>query len=295
MADLTDSKKHKALEVAHRHHALGDEMHIYTCVWFLSNQYDEIIIHCDYQLMNKSRGSNYETYIKPFIEGLYKNMHNVKLIHQSNKGIEKERLGKLIPAGTNVELPTLMKIEAFPLEPRLFSARYILVPTRIRYPPANIKWNEFYQLIGQVSQWLQIVFIGEQKLDRENHEIFTIYDGLTKHFNDNALPFVDLTAQNNLYKGESQLNHLYRDLNLARHADYVVTVGISGFIDICSLTSIVYTIGSFNQPYTKLIWNNTEHRRLQVCKNMRDMTSRLTQCNLRRKPVVKPGNVVTTL
>ena len=265
------------LEICHRHHALGDEMHIFTLVWHLADKYKQITIYCDYKLMCSSRGKGYEDYIKPFIESLYKSIPNVRLVHggASAKGISKERLGRLVKPGTNTKLPSLWELDVIPKMERQIKKRYILVPTRVRYPPKGVDWDDFVKLVGQLSLRLEIIFIGERKLDRENKEIFTIYDRLVKHFKENKLEFTDLTAGNNLYKGESKLDHLYRDLNLVRYAEYVLTVGISGFVDICSLLTIVYTIGRFNQPHTKLIWNNFEHNRLQVMKNVDTMRKNL--------------------
>lgn len=267
------SEKGNVLEICHRHHALGDEMHIYSCVWYLWKRYTRIVIHCDYELMKKFRGSEYEDYIKPFIEKLYESMDTVKLVHRSSKGISKEKLGRLIPNGTNLKLPSLVNMNIFPLKERVVSSRYVLVPTRVRYPPARTDWNQFCKTIAELStvKSLQIVLIGEKKLDRENSEIFTIYDRLKKYLNRESVSFVDLTADNNLYKGESNLKHLYRDLNLARHAEFVITVGISGFVDLVSFVTIVFTIGSFNHSYTKLIWSNKEHRKLVKCKNVKEL------------------------
>ena len=129
--------------------------------------------------------------------------------------------------------------------------------------------------LAKSSANFDVVFIGERRLDRENHEIFTIYDRLTKHFEKENLKYIDLTANNNLYKGESKLDHLHRDLNIVRHAEYVLTIGISGFVDLCSLITTVYTMGVFNHSYTKLIWNNSGHQRLQICKNLNQMKDRL--------------------
>ncbi len=101
-----------SLEIHHQNHALGDEIHIFTLIWYLQKNYDVINLHCNYKLMNRSRGSNYSNYIKPFIESLYKCIPNVKLHHDSRKGISKERLGRLVKPKTAIKLPDLFDLNA---------------------------------------------------------------------------------------------------------------------------------------------------------------------------------------
>lgn len=265
------------LEINHQNHALGDEMHIFTLVWYLKDQYNRINIHVNYRLMENSRGKEYTNYIKPFITKLYSVIDNVLIIENSSKGFSKERLGRLIKS-CNVELPNLFEIGVVPKVSisNVPSDGFILVSTRIRYPPHRINWDTFVNHLCELSKTKTIVLIGEKQLDRENNEIFTIYTKIKNAFETFHCSYVDLTADTNLYRGESQLDHLWRDLNIVKNSSCVITVGISGFIDICSLITKVYTIGSFNRSYTRLIWNNTKHKGLIKCKNLDDLFHQAT-------------------
>jgi hypothetical protein len=151
-----------------------------------------------------------------------------------------------------------------------------VVPTRIRYPPNNISLQHFIELIGRLSAKTSIVLIGERKLDKENNEIFTIYENIVKHFEKHDLLFIDYTSSVLLYRGVSKLEHLWLDLNVIKNSKCVVTIGISGLVDLCSMvTNKVFTIGNFQQSYTKLIWNNSKHNSLIKCRDLLDLSQKV--------------------
>jgi hypothetical protein len=281
LLESLDACKNMSLDINHKNHALGDEMHIFSLVWALKDNYKTINIHIDYKLMSQSRGSGYSNYISPFIRDLYSVIPSVTLIESNsgtNKGVTKEHLGKLV-SHSSITLPNLFNLGIIPdkmitkLPP---SGTYIVIPTRIRYPPSNVSIQQFVEFIGKLSTQITIILIGERKLDKENNEIFTIYDRIVSHFSVNKLVFIDYTSSALLYRGVSKLEHLWLDLNVIKNAQCVVTFGISGLIDLSSMvTDKVYTIGNFKQSYSKLIWNNSKHGSLIKCRDLLDLSQKV--------------------
>jgi hypothetical protein len=198
------------------------------------------------------------------------------LIDNSSKGISKEQLGNLVN-GYDPPQPNLFDLGIIPIIPQinLLPEKFIVIPTRIRYPPNGFNLSHFLDLIVELSKIYSIVLIGERKLDKENREIFTIYDQITQHLNIKNVIFTDFTSNTNLYKGESKLDHLWLDLNIVHKSQFVLTFGISGLIDLCSYVNKVHTVGEFKRPHTKLIWNNPTRFSLVRSMNISDMRKKI--------------------
>ena len=265
-----------SINIYHKHHALGDQMHMFSLIWAIKDNYKSINLYINYEIVCHFRGRSYEKYINTFINALYSKISNVTLHHRKSPSpsqlqlpplpkniLSKFDLAELVK--TNVSLPNLFELDIIPKIDKFVCdhREFIVIPMRIRYPPKSFDLKLFFDVISKLSVRYKIVLIGEQKLDKENDEIFTIYNKIIPFLDSNQIDFIDLTSSNYLYRGDANIDHLWSDLNIIRNAKFVLTFGVSGFIDICSFICKVITIDSdYKEPFAKLIWNNTDHSNL---------------------------------
>jgi hypothetical protein len=263
------NKRQMTINIYHKHHALGDQMHIFSLIWAIKDNYKSINLYINYDIVCHFRGRSYEKYIHTFINALYSKISNVTLYHQLQQKpplpkniLSKFDLAELVKR--NVSLPNLFELDIIPkIDKFVCDREFIVIPMRIRYPPKSFNMNLFFDVLSKLSVRYKIVLIGEQKLDKENDEIFTIYNKIIPFLVSNQIDFIDLTSPNYLYRGDENIDHLWSDLNIIRNAKFVLTFGVSGFIDICSFIGKVITLDSdYKEPFAKLIWNNTNHSNL---------------------------------